>query len=107
MKTASISEIKANPAAYIKATESAAVVTRNGRPVTVLLGVQNDDEVERLIRPIRGNREPFANARGKTSGEVTSLSHEDFWKQVNAEHSEPREPEKAPPKSRGRKPRKA
>ena len=50
MKTASISEIKANFAAYIKATESGAVVvTRRGRPVAVLLDVRDDDELERII----------------------------------------------------------
>jgi hypothetical protein len=34
------------------------------------------------------------------------LSHEDFWKQIDAEAAEPREPEKPRPKPRGRKPRK-
>ncbi len=45
MKSASITEIKANFASYIKETErGAVVVTRNGRSVAVLLGVQDDDE---------------------------------------------------------------
>jgi hypothetical protein len=35
------------------------------------------------------------------------ISHEDFWEQVDVEHTEPQAPEKAPPKSRGRGPRKS
>jgi len=42
--------VKARFSAYIKESEEGAVVvTRNGRPVAVLLGVQDDDEVERPI----------------------------------------------------------
>ncbi len=39
--------------------------------------------------------------------EGNRLSHEDFWKHLDAVYTEPQEPEKAPPKSGGRKPRKS
>ena len=109
MKIASIADVKANFSSYVRESEKGAVVvTRNGRPVAVLLGVRDDDEVERLIlshsRKLRdildaaraADPEPEKASATKTSGS-----------KLNAKYAEPREPEKAPTKPRGRKPRKS
>ena len=95
MRIASVADIKANFSTYIKESEEGAVVvTRNGRPVAVLLGVQNDDEVERLIlSPFAETAGHSRTARSSRSGRATGISHEDFWKQVDAEAAERREPE--------------
>jgi prevent-host-death family protein len=108
MKIASVADVKANFSSYVRESEKGAVVvTRNGRPVAVLLGVHDDDEVERLIMShSRRLRDILEEAHQRIrAGE--GIGHEEFWKQVDAEHSEPRAPEKAPPKTRGRKPRKS
>ena len=50
MKIASVAEIKAQFSAFLKASEGGpVVVTRNGRPVAVIVGVQDEDEIERLL----------------------------------------------------------
>jgi antitoxin (DNA-binding transcriptional repressor) of toxin-antitoxin stability system len=85
----------------------AIVVTLNGRPVAVLLGVQDDDEVERLIMSHSRRLRDILDEAHKRIRAGEGISHEDFWKQVDAEHAEPPAPEKPQPKSRGRKPRKS
>jgi prevent-host-death family protein len=108
MKIASIADVKSKFSTYIKESEEGAVViTRNGRPVAVLLGVQDDDEVERLILARSKMLRDILEKSKQQIREGDWLSHEEFWKQVNAESAEPREPEKARPKARGRKPRKS
>src|SRR5437870_5871672 len=50
MKIASVAEIKSQFSAFLKASEAGpVVVTRNGRPVAVIVGVQDEDEIERLL----------------------------------------------------------
>src|SRR5439155_22837068 len=50
MKIASVAEVKARLSAYLRASaEGPVVVTRNGKAVAVLLGVHDDEELERLI----------------------------------------------------------
>src|SRR5947209_19114982 len=50
MKIASVAEIKSQFSAFLKASEGGpVVVTRNGRPVAVIVGVQDEDEIERLL----------------------------------------------------------
>jgi prevent-host-death family protein len=52
MKIASVAEVKARLSSYLKASAAGpVVVTRNGKAVAVLLGVDNDDELERLLFP--------------------------------------------------------
>ena len=49
MKIASVADVKAHLSAYIKASEDELVViTKNGKPVAVLLPMDDDDELERL-----------------------------------------------------------
>ncbi len=50
MKIASVAEVKARLSAYLKASATGpVVVTRNGKAVAVLLGVSDDEELERLV----------------------------------------------------------
>jgi len=50
MKIASVAEVKSQFSAFLKASEAGpVVVTRNGRPVAVIVGVQDEDEIERLL----------------------------------------------------------
>ena len=52
MKIASVADVKAKLSGYIKDSEQGpVVVTKNGRPVAVLLSVSDEDEIERLIMP--------------------------------------------------------
>ncbi len=50
MKIASVASVKAKLSGYIKASKSGPViVTKNGKPVAVLLAMQDEDEIERMI----------------------------------------------------------
>ena len=50
MKIGSVADVKAKFSAYLKEAKGGpVVVTRNGKPVGVLLSVENDEELERLI----------------------------------------------------------
>ena len=50
MKIASVADVKARLSAYLQACEEGPVIiTRNGKPAAVLLAVQDEDELERLV----------------------------------------------------------
>src|SRR5215475_2932926 len=92
MKIASVADMKANFSSYVKESEEGAVViTRNGRPVAVLLGVQDDDEVERLILSRSRKLREILDAAHERIRAGEGIEHEEFWKQVDAEAAEPRE----------------
>jgi prevent-host-death family protein len=97
VKVASVAELKSKLADYLKASEEGPViVTRNGKPVAVLLGVEDEDEVERLILGhspklraiLEESREQIRDGKG--------IPHDEFWAQVEAEKP-------ARPRTRARK----
>ncbi len=92
MKTASIAEIKSQFSAFLKASEAApVVVTRNGRPVAVIVGVQDADEIERLLLAYSPRLRAILEASRKQIREGDVLSHEEFWAEVEASRaSKPR-----------------
>ena len=50
MKIASVADVKARFSGFLKASEQGPViVTKNGKPVALLLSVTDEDEIERLI----------------------------------------------------------
>ena len=50
MKIASVAHVKSHFSEYLKTSEGGpVVVTRNGKPVAVLIGIQDEDEIERLL----------------------------------------------------------
>ena len=50
MKIASVAQLKAQLSAFLKASEGGpVVVTRKGRAVAVLIGVQDDEEIETML----------------------------------------------------------
>jgi prevent-host-death family protein len=82
MKIASVAEVKSRFSAFLKAAAGGpVVVTRNGRPVAVIVGVQDEEEIERLLMAyspklraiLERSRQQFRNGQG--------LSEEDFWSQ--------------------------
>jgi len=50
MKIASVAEVKARLSAYIQAcAEGPVIIARNGKPAVVLLAVQDEAELARLV----------------------------------------------------------
>jgi len=94
MRIAPLADVKARLSAYIEQceTDGPVVITRNGKPVAVLLAPADDEDLEGLILA----RSPRFRALLVKSRESIKagkgLSRKDFWKAV----AERRRTKKAP-----------
>ncbi len=71
---------------YLKAWEDRpVVVTKRGKPVAVLLSIDDDDELERLILAHSPKFQAILNAGKQQIRETGGIRHEDFWQEVEAE----------------------
>ena len=88
MKIASVAEVKSQFSAFLKASEGGpVVVTRNGRPVAVIVGVQDEDEIERLLMGYSPHLRAILERSRQQFRRGEWLSEEDFWAQF--EQSQP------------------
>jgi prevent-host-death family protein len=86
MKIAPIAEVKARFSAYVKeSAEGPVVVTRNGRPVAVLLAVEDEDDLERLILAHSPKFQALLDAAEQRIRETGGIRHENFWNVVERE----------------------
>lgn len=86
MKIASVAEMKAHLSAYVKASEdSPVIVTRNGKPVAVLVGVEDEDELERLVLAYSKRFQSILELADRQIREGRGIPHETFWDEVEAE----------------------
>ena len=92
MKIASVAEIKSQLSAFLKVSHSGpVVVTRNGRAVAVIVGIQDEDEIERLLMAYSPRLQAILAASRKQIREGDVLGHEEFWAEVEASRpSKPR-----------------
>src|SRR5262249_39515699 len=83
MKTASADEVRAKSDAFLKATDKGpVVVTRNAKPVVVMLSVKDPDEIERLaMRQSKKLRKILDKSR-KQIAKGKGIPHDEFWRQV-------------------------
>src|SRR5262249_45379469 len=85
MKIASVAEIKSQFSAFLKASAAGpVVVTRNGRPVAVIVGVQDEDEIERLLMAYSPRLQAILEKSRKQIREGDVFGHEEFWAEVEA-----------------------
>ncbi len=90
MKIASVAEIKSQFSAFLKASaDGPVVVTRNGRPVAVIVGVQDEEEIERLLMAYSPRLQAILEASRKQIREGEVLGHEEFWTEVEAPRVSP------------------
>lgn len=84
MKIASVAEVKSQFSAFLKASEGGpVVVTRNGRPVAVIVGVQDEDEIERLLMAYSPHLRAILERSRQQFREGQWLSEEEFWSQFD------------------------
>jgi prevent-host-death family protein len=87
MKIASIAEVKANLSAYVKASEKELVViTRNGKPVAVLLPMEDDEELERLALAYSKRFQAILTEARNQITTTGGISHADFWREMGSDH---------------------
>jgi len=85
MRIAPVVEVKAKFSAYLEESKSGPIiVTKNGKAVAVLLAVEDDEEIERLILAYSPKFQAILQ-QGKGQIEAgESLGHEEFWEEVEA-----------------------
>src|SRR5437762_13546924 len=84
MKIASVAEIKSQFSAFLKASEGGPiVVTRNGRPVAVIVGVQDEDEIERLLMAYSPHLRAILELSRQQFREGQWKSEEEFWSKMD------------------------
>jgi prevent-host-death family protein len=85
VRIAPVADIKARFSAYLKASEEGPIiVTRNGRPVAVLLSIDDDEEIERLLLAYSPKVQEILEAAKKQIRQGQGISHEEFWQEVEA-----------------------
>lgn len=89
MKIASIADVKAHLSTYLKESqEGPVIVTRNGKPVAVLLAVTDEDELERLVLAHSPKFQAIVERSRRQIEETGGIPHDEFWRQVKAESDE-------------------
>jgi prevent-host-death family protein len=88
MKIAPVAELKARFSAYLKSSaEGPVVVTRHGKPVAVLLSIEDEDELERLVLAYTPKFQRILEAAREQIRETGGIGHEKFWQEMEAETS--------------------
>ena len=88
MRIASVREIASDFAVYLKASEQGpVVVTRNGKPVAVLLRTGSKEDLERLLMGHSPKLQTILEAARKRFRAGAGIPHETFWKEVEAENA--------------------
>jgi prevent-host-death family protein len=90
MKIASIAEVKANLSAYVKGSEEELVViTRNGKPVAVLLPMEDEEELERLALAYSKRFQAILTEARHQLSTTGGIPHVEFWREMGSEHVDP------------------
>ncbi len=83
MKIASVADIKAHFSAHLRAAaRGPVVVTRNGKPAGVLLAIDDEDELERLVLAYSPRLRTILDAARTRIRAGAGISHETFWHEV-------------------------
>lgn len=86
MKIAPLADVKARFSAYVKQLETAPViVTKNGRPVAVMVGISDEDDLERIMLAISPKLQALLDNAEQRIQDTGGLSHADVWAQIEAE----------------------
>lgn len=82
MKIASVADVKAKLSGYIEASKAGPiVVTKNGKPVALLLSMADEDEIERMLMAYSPKLRRVLQAAEKQIRQGRGISHEEFWKE--------------------------
>jgi prevent-host-death family protein len=86
MITAPLADVRARLSAYLDRCEAEGpiVITRNGRPVAVILGVEDEDDLERLLMVHSPRLQAILERSRQQIRDGKGLSPDEFWAAVEA-----------------------
>jgi prevent-host-death family protein len=86
MKIVSVADAKAHLSEYLKAVEkNPVVITRNGKPVAVLVPAGDEDDLERLLMAHSPKLQAILEAARQRFRAGEGIPHETFWQDAEAE----------------------
>jgi prevent-host-death family protein len=84
MKIAPVAEVKAHFSTYLEQCQAGPViVTKNGRPVAVLVSVLEDDELERFVLAYTPRFRRLLDDTEQRIQKTGGVKHQDFWRAVD------------------------
>jgi prevent-host-death family protein len=90
MNKAAAADVKPRFASFLdQSSKGPVVITRDGNPIAVLMGVHDEDELDRLIFASSRQLHEILEAGRKEVREGRGIPKEEFWKQVDAEQVVP------------------
>lgn len=85
MRIASVADIKAHFSAYLRAAaRGPVVVTRSGKAVGILLAVEDEEELERLVLAYSPRLRTILEAARERIRAGAGIRHEDLWQELEA-----------------------
>jgi len=88
MRIASVADVKAKFSGYLKASEQGpVVVTKNGKPVAMLLSIKDEDEIERMMLAHSPKLQSILDLAEQQIREGKGIKHEDFWREIKSENA--------------------
>ena len=84
MRIAPLADVKARLSAYLEQAEQEGpvVITRNGKPVAVLLAPYDDDDLENILIARSPRFQAVLNQSRQSLKAGKGLSEKDFWERV-------------------------
>jgi len=90
MRIASVADVKAKFSGYLNASKQGpVVVTKNGKPVAMLLSVTDEDEIERMLLAYSPKFQSLLDVAEQQIREGKGISHDDFWREIETETPTP------------------
>ena len=84
MRIAPLADVKARLSAYVDeaGTTGPIVITRRGRPVAVLLAMQDEDEIERTILAYSPKFQRILQTAERQIQAGQGVPHKEFWQEI-------------------------
>lgn len=88
MRIAPLADVKARLSAYLEQCEKEGpvVITRNGRPVAVLLAPVDEDDLEGLLLARSPRFQALLEKSRRSIRSGKGLTHKEFWKAMAQRH---------------------
>ena len=85
MNIAPLADVKARFSAYIrKVQEEPVIVTKNGRPVAIMLGINEQEDLERIMLATSPKFQALLDEAERRIHNTGGMSHDDVWAQLQA-----------------------